>query len=432
MKQIDSKIYQERIQKIQKLLEKDDIFILFSQTHQLRNRDVEYKFRQSSDFHYLTGIEESDSILYITKSETGMFCLPKDKEKEIWTGIRLGKEKIKKALNLDNTYENHEFESKIESLIWNKNTLYYFFGESKDRDHMLISAITKVNQKVREGAFGPSKIAQPHFLHEMRMYKTDWEIDKLKKSAWVTHQGHVRIMKESKPGMMEFELEAILDHEYIKRGAWGGGYGHIVAGGKNACILHYTSNDDILNDGDLILVDSGAELDYYTADVTRCFPAGKKFSDSQKIIYEIVLAAQKNAIQFVKPGVLFKEIHDKTVSFFVDILLDLKLLKGSKEEILKKSLYKKFYMHRTGHYLGMDVHDVGKYYQTGQSIALKSGQVITVEPGLYFDPEDESIPEEFRGIGIRIEDDILVTKSSRENLTESIPKEIDEIENLKR
>jgi Xaa-Pro aminopeptidase len=431
MKQVDSKIYKDRIQNIQKKLNSGEIFILFSQTHQIRNRDVEYKFRQSSDFFFLTGIEESDSILYITKSEKGMFCLPKDKEKEIWTGIRIGKENIKKYLSLDQTFDNSEFESKLEALIWNKHSLYYFFGENKDRDQLILNAISSVNKRVREGAFGPSKIIQPQFLHEMRMYKSEWEIEKIRKSAWVTHQGHVRIMKESKPGMMEYELEAILDQEYIKRGAWGGGYGHIVASGKNACILHYTSNNDQLKDDDLILVDSGAELDYYTADVTRCFPAGKKFTESQKIIYEIVLAAQKNAIQYTKAGVLFKDIHDKTVLFFIDILMDMKLLKGSKDEILEKSLFRKFYMHRTGHYLGMDVHDVGNYYESGKSISLKQGQVITVEPGLYFDPEDTSIPEEFRGIGIRIEDDILITKSGRENLTESIPKEIQDIENLK-
>ncbi|TGM80745.1 aminopeptidase P N-terminal domain-containing protein [Leptospira bouyouniensis] len=430
-KEFDSELFRKRIIKIQKKLKKGEILILFAASHKIRNRDVEYKFRQNSDFYYLTGIKEEDSIFILTSDSAGMFCLPKDKEKEIWTGIRLGKDKIKSMLGLDYTYDLSEWEKQKSALLIDHHTLYYFFGENPERDREILQEIKTLSERAREGKFGPHRIEHPHFLHEERLTKSKEEIQILKNASEITKFGHMRIMRESKPGMYEYELEALLEQEYLKYGSIGGGYGHIVASGQNACILHYVNNDDLLIEGDLVLVDSGAEWNYYTADVTRVFPVGKKFSEAQKTIYEVVLYAQKNAIRQSIAGVPFNDVHDKTVRFLADCLREMGFLKGNLEEIIEKQSFKKFYMHRTGHYLGMDVHDVGRYFLDGKSRPLKDGQVVTVEPGLYFDPNDESIPKEFRGIGIRIEDDILINGKEPINLTESIPKEIVEIEALK-
>lgn len=430
-KDFDSELFRKRIIKIQKKLKKGEILILFAASHKIRNRDVEYKFRQNSDFYYLTGIKEEDSIFILTSETAGMFCLPKDKEKEIWTGIRLGKDKIKSMLGLDFTYDLNDWEKQKSALLIDHHTLYYFFGENPERDREILQEIKTLSERAREGKFGPHRIEHPHFLHEERLTKSKEEIQILKNASEITKFGHMRIMRESKPGMYEYELEALLEQEYLKYGSIGGGYGHIVASGQNACILHYVNNDDLLVEGDLVLVDSGAEWNYYTADVTRVFPVGKKFSEAQKTIYEVVLHAQKNAIRQSIAGVPFNDVHDKTVRFLADCLREMGFLKGNLEEIIEKQTFKRFYMHRTGHYLGMDVHDVGRYFLDGKSRPLKDGQVVTVEPGLYFDPNDETIPKEFRGIGIRIEDDILINGKEPINLTEFIPKEIVEIEALK-
>ncbi|EMN42597.1 aminopeptidase P N-terminal domain-containing protein [Leptospira weilii] len=424
-------LYRERLAEVQKKLKDGEVLIVFAASHLIRNRDVEYKFRQDSDYYYLTGLDESDGILILKNSYKSIFVLPKDKEKEIWTGIRIGKEKAKELLNLDESFDTTEWESKLDEILVNQYTLYHFFGKNLVRDAKLIEWIHSLNQRSREGKFGPRRIESPDFLHWMRMFKSPEEVDALRESARITALGHERLMRESKPGMYEYELEAILESEYLKHGAWGGGYGHIVASGKNATILHYTSNNCKLNDGELVLVDSGAEKGYYTADVTRNFPVGKKFSSEQRAVYEVVLKAQKEAVSNTKEGVEFVAIHNQAVRTLVEGLKDLGLLRDSIDSILEQETFKKYYMHRTSHYLGMDVHDVGTYYQNGFSKKLESGQVITIEPGLYFDPTDLEIPEKFRGIGIRIEDDVLVQGSNPLNLTSMIPKEIEEIESRK-
>ncbi|MCZ8342980.1 MAG: aminopeptidase P N-terminal domain-containing protein [Leptospira sp.] len=425
------KTYQTRIKKIQKVLKDGEILFVFAANHKIRNRDVEYKFRQNSDFYYLTGITEEDSILVLTKHHAIMFCLPKDREREIWTGIRLGKETIKSMLGLDFAYDLSEWKNKQFELLLGHHTLLHFFGEDTGRDLEILSTLKSISSKVRDGKFGPIRIEEPIFLHEMRLIKSEDEIQILKTSAEITKRGHHKIMARSKPGMFEYELEAILDEEYLSNGAIGGGYGHIVAAGKNACVLHYVNNDSELKEGEIVLVDSGAEWGYYTADVTRVFPVGKKFTEAQKIIYEVVLHAQKNAIQASIAGVSFLSVHEKTIRFLADVMREMGFLKGSLDQILEDGSYKKFYMHKTGHFLGMDVHDVGRYFRDGKSRPLADGMVVTVEPGLYFDPSDSTIPKEFRGIGIRIEDDILIQGKKPINLTEGIVKEISEIESLK-
>lgn len=424
-------IYQKRIKAVQNNLNEGEALLLFGNSHQIRNRDVEYKFRQDSDYYYLTGLNESDGLLFLTKKSSAIFVLPKIKEKEIWTGIRIGFSEAKKNLNLEFGFEITSWKEKCLDLLKNIHTLYYFFGKNLERDKEVLAIIENLNQRSRNGEFGPEKIQLPYFLHEMRLIKSNDEIVSLYYSAELTSRAHIALMRETKIGMYEYELESILEKTYLSHGAWGGGYGHIIASGENACILHYTSNDSEIKKDQLILVDSGAEVDYYTADVTRVFPSSKKFTSPQKDVYEVVLDAQKKAIDLVIKGKEFFDIHKKTVYNLIEGLKSLKLLKGSNDKIYEKEEYKKFYMHRTGHWLGMDVHDVGKYYTNGKSRKLEDGMITTIEPGLYFDPDDKSIPKHFRGIGIRIEDDILVNGSKPINLTILAPKEIDEIESLR-
>lgn len=426
-----NEIYKKRIKKVQSILKEGETLLLFAANHLIRNRDVEYKFRQNSDYFYLTGFTEPDGILVLKKNYSGLFVLPKDKEKEIWTGIRIGKKEAKKLLSLDETFDATEWNDKCIELLTNSDTLYHFFGKDKVRDTDLITVCEHLNKRSRIGEYGPTKIQIPEFLHEMRMIKSKEEIDAILESAKITEKGHIALMLETRPNMYEYELEAILEREYLRHGAWGGGYGHIVAAGVNATILHYTFNNAKIKKGDLILVDSGAEKNCYTADVTRVYPADKKFTSPQKDVYEIVLNAQKKAIHNTVEGKQFLAIHEETVRDLIIGLKSLKLLKGSVDKIFEKGEYRKFYMHKTGHFLGMDVHDVGRYFEKGESRKLVNGMMTTVEPGLYFDPTDKSIPKHFRGIGIRIEDDILVQGKTPINLTASIPKEVSEIEAIR-
>lgn len=425
-------LYKNRIRKIQNILKDNELLLVFAATHRYKNRDVEYKFRQDSDYYYLTGITESDGILSIKKDSTAHFALPKDKDKEIWTGRRLGKEQILYSLGLTESFELKEWDEKKFELLSNMDTLYYFFGKNPDRDREILSVCEQLTKKAREGKYGPFRIEIPDFLHELRLRKSPEEINFLKESVRITTKGHLRAMEKAKSGMFEYELEAILEREYLKQGAFGGGYGHIVASGPNATVLHYTENNREIQKNELILIDSGAEKDYYTADITRTFPSGKKYTDAQKEIYKLVLSAQLNAISMTTEGTPFQNIHDATVKFLASGLRDLQLLQGSLEEIIESGSYKKFYMHRTGHFLGMDVHDVGRYFLQGKSRILENGMVTTVEPGLYFDPEDTTIPEKFRGIGIRIEDDVLVDGKNPIILTAEVPKTIEDIEALRK
>jgi Xaa-Pro aminopeptidase len=335
-------------------------------------------------------------------------------------------------LDLNESYDLSEWDTKKYELLTNIETLFYFFGKNQERDREILGVCDTLHKKLREGKFGPSRIELPEFLHEERRIKSPEEIEFLKEAVRISVAGHIKAITKTKPGMFEYELEAILEREYLKNGAFGGGYGHIVASGPNATVLHYTENNRVIQKNELILIDSGAEKDYYTADITRTYPSGKKFTEPQREIYELVLLSQKNAISLTTEGTPFQEIHLATVKFLSMGLKELKLLDGSIDEIIEKETFKKYYMHRTGHFLGMDVHDVGKYFRNGISRPLENGQVTTVEPGLYFDPTDFTIPEKYRGIGIRIEDDVVVNGKNPIVLTELAPKEIEDLENLRK
>lgn len=422
----------KRIARVKKYLKEGEGLLLFASSGVKRNSDVEYKFRQDSSFYYLTGFAEADAILFITKKKTVMFVLAKDREKEIWTGIRTGRINIKKILQLDESYDVNDWQIQKQNLLSSIHTLFYFFGENELRDREILQSITTIARGIRDGRTAPVRIERPLFLHEMRLFKTEFEIKKIREAANITNIGHRLAMQEAKPGKREFEIEALLEKTYLEMGAWGGGYGHIVASGINATILHYTSNSAVMQEGDLLLIDSGAEKDYYTADVTRTFPVGKKFSQAQKEIYTIVLHAQKQAISTAKAGARLLDLHQITLKYLIEGLIKLKILQGSLASNLKSKAYNRFFMHKTSHWLGMDVHDVGNYFSAGESRKLTNGMVFTVEPGLYFAASDRTVPAKYRGIGIRIEDNILVNGNNPVNLTEMIPKEIEEIENLKK
>jgi Xaa-Pro aminopeptidase len=428
----NASLHKKRINIIQNKLKDNELLLIFAASHRYKNRDVEYKFRQDSDYYYLTGITESDGILILKKDISIHFSLPKDKEKEIWTGRRLGKDTIKSLLDLNESYDLSEWDTKKHELLTNIETLFYFFGKNQERDREILGVCDTLHKKLREGKFGPSRIELPEFLHEERRIKSPEEIEFLKEAVRISVAGHIKAITKTKAGMFEYELEAILEREYLKNGAFGGGYGHIVASGPNATVLHYTENNRVIQKNELILIDSGAEKDYYTADITRTYPSGKKFTEPQREIYELVLLSQKNAISLSQEGTPFQDIHLATVKFLSMGLKELKLLEGSIDEIIEKETFKKYYMHRTGHFLGMDVHDVGKYFRNGISRPLENGQVTTVEPGLYFDPTDFTIPEKYRGIGIRIEDDVVVNGKNPIVLTELAPKEIEDLENLRK
>lgn len=426
-----NKIFRQRIQRVQKKLSAEQCLLVFAANHQLRNQDVEYKFRQDSNFYYLTGIDEADAVLFVNHTGSTIFTLPKNKNEEIWTGIRIGSKKAQKKLKCQNAYSTDHWPQELEFLLANHHTLFYAFGENPDRDRQILQICHSLNRQQRNGKLSPRQICFPDFLHEMRLIKSQAEIEQIQQAAKITSHGHIALMQKARPGMYEYQLQAILEHQYIKQGAWGGGYGHIVASGANATILHYTENRSRLKVGQLVLVDSGAEKDYYTADVSRVFPVAKKFSPSQKQVYEIVLHAQKKAIGKARAGNRFSDIHKAAVKALVEGLVDLGILRGSIKKNIRNQTYQDYYMHKTGHWLGMDVHDVGRYFARGKSIALQDGMVTTVEPGLYFAADDNTIPKDLRGLGIRIEDNIIIRGKQPINLTRDIPKEIDDIEALR-
>jgi len=420
--------HKERRTIFQNTMEEKSIAILFSQTPKQYSHDIDYRFRQDSDFFYLSGFEEESSILVITKNEVRMYLRPIDAEKETWFGLMMGVERAPAELSVDAAFPVLEFWNHLPDLLKGKDLLYYFYGKNPEYDSKIFKTASTLFMRSRKGEIGPSKLVHlASILHPMRMIKSTYEIELMKHSIVATHNAHVALMKQSRPGMYEYQLDAIIHHEFRKENATEA-YPSIVAGGPNATILHYTENNRLLQKEDLVLVDAGAEKNYMTSDVTRTFPVSGKFTSEQKELYQAVLDSQKYAISLVKAGNTVMGIHLLTARKLAESMIHLKLLKGSVDSLIEEGTYTKFYMHKSGHYLGIDVHDVGPYFHEEDAIPLKPGMVITVEPGLYISPAEETAPVHFRGIGIRIEDDILVTQNEPENLTASIPKEIKEIE----
>jgi Xaa-Pro aminopeptidase len=411
----------------------EDAALLFGNHHALRNGDAEYRYRQSSDLYYLTGWEDPDVAALIRPGAELPFILfvqPKDPAREVWTGIRPGVQGARDVYGADAAFPFGELSARLGELLQGYATLHYRFGEDADRDRTVFAAIqAPARAAMRNGLEIPHRIVDPRkLLAEMRLVKSAEELARLRVAADITVEAHVNAMKLGRPGVYEYEVEAEVDGLFRRRGGNGPGYTTIVGGGKNACILHYVTNREALRAGDLCLVDAGCEYAYYTADVTRTWPVSGKFSGPQRDVYDVVLRAQLASIDAARAGRPWKDMHDVSVRTLTEGMVALGLLEGDVDELIAEERYRRYYMHGTGHWLGLDVHDAGSYTVGRSARPLVPGMVLTVEPGLYIPPDDETVPEALRGIGIRIEDDVLVTAGEPDVLTAACPKRIDDVE----
>mgnify|MGYP000376144040 FL=1 len=414
-----------------------------------RNRDSDFPYRHDSDFFYLTGFEEPGATLVMKVGASGksyqleshLFCRPKDLEREIWDGIRLGPDAAPEVLGIEFAHSNHELDQKLGELLADQDAIYVRLAESAEEDRRIRHWMKQVRGQTRSGINPPSEFHDVEVLiHEMRLFKDAHEIDIMRRAAAISARAHIRAMHACKPGMREYQLEAELLHEFRNSGAQSVAYNSIVAGGANSCILHYRAGSTELRSGELCLIDAGCELDGYASDITRTFPVNGKFSGPQRALYDIALAAQEAAVAMTKPGNTFMQPHDAALKVLTQGLLDEKLINlsevGSLENAIETGAYRRFYMHRTSHWLGMDVHDVGSYREPITMPAeekpwriLKSGMVITIEPGLYVRPADD-VNEAFWNIGIRIEDDAVINDAGCELISRGVPVKADEIEAL--
>ncbi len=402
-----------------------------------RNRDVDFPFRPDSDFYYLTHFPEPDAVAVLAPGRAGgeylLFCRERDREKEIWEGRRAGVEGAREIYGAEDAFPIDHIDEILPGLLENCSRVYYSMGRYQGFDARLMDWVNEVRGKARAGVRAPGEFVDlNHILHEMRLYKRPEEVRLMKRACKVSGRAHQRAMQSCRPGMMEYEIEAELVYEFKRNGSRFPAYAPIVAGGANACVLHYCDNDAELRAGDLLLIDAGAEVDCYAADITRTFPVSGRYSAEQRAIYELVLTAQLAAIAQVKAGNQWNHPHEKAVHVLTQGLVDLGLLRGDVDELIAQEGYKRFYMHRTGHWLGMDVHDVGDYKVDELWRVLEPGMVMTVEPGLYISPDDGTVDARWRGIGIRIEDDVLVTRDGNEVLSREVPKSIADIEALMR
>jgi Xaa-Pro aminopeptidase len=401
-----------------------------------RSNDTHFAYRPNSDLWYLTGFEEPGAAaLLLPEHEEHPFVLflrDRDPKLEIWDGARVGVEKACEAVGADKAFDVKSFAEELPKLLAGRDELHYGLGLNEAVDRDVIRAYRQAQRTARGRTKAPLAIHEPReALHEMRLVKSPEEIDAVRRACRVSAEAHIRAMRRTRPGMGEYELQAEIEYIFQKSGARSPGYPSIVGAGANACVLHYIDNRGTLEDGDLVLVDAGAEVDYYTGDITRTWPVSGTFSGHQRQIYDLVLMAQMEAIDMVRPGLEWHRLHETTVRVITEGLTDLGILEGPVDESIEEKTYKKFFMHGTGHWLGIDVHDVGAYARDGETgRPLEPGMIFTVEPGIYFHPDEEASPDEFRGIGIRIEDDVLVTEDGCEVLTRDAPKEPEEIEEI--
>ncbi len=426
-------IYKNRRLKLVKKY-KNSVFLIPSSNHKKKSHDTDYPFRQDSNFYYLTGFDEPHCLLVISniegKIKSTLFVRPKDEFLEMWSGRRLGPVAAKTDLKMDDVHSIEKLQKLLPSLLDGHQNLYIDFFDHKNLFEEVRKSVHSLTLRKKNKSYIPNDWHHlPPIIGEMRLVKDQDEIKAMKKANKITKKAHEAAMALTRPGTNEREVDALLNYIFNKEGGNGQAYENIVASGDNANILHYVENNTLVKDGDLMLIDAGCQYNYYASDVTRTFPVNGVFSDNQKIIYEIVLSSQKKAIKAVKPGQTLAKIHEVASKELIKGLITLKLLKGTVAENFKSGKYKKFYPHGTGHWLGLDVHDNVPYLSEKlEDIKFKPGMVITVEPGLYFPAHDKKIPKKYRGIGIRIEDDILVTSKGYENLSENIPKEIKEVE----
>ena len=423
---------ERRLQLSNKVLD-DSAIIVSSALVKSRISDTDYAYRQDSNFYYLSGYEEPDSLILIRpnhdKEKFIIFCRDRDPLREQWDGFRTGQDGAIQEYQADNAYSINSIDQMMPELLAGVKNIYFSMSAPCGVDLKISQWVEDIRKNTRAGAEPPHNLLSLDLiLHEMRLIKEDHEMDLMKQAADITTEAHIRAMQAVTPGMYEYQLEAEYLYAFNKNGARSAAYNSIVGGGNNSCILHYVENNAELKDGDLVLVDAGCEYKYYASDVTRTFPVNGKFSPEQKEIYSIVLEAHKQSMEQVKPGNKWNLMHEKSVEVIVEGLLDLGLLKGTKDQVIENGDYSKFYMHRIGHWLGMDVHDVGGYKQDGDWRDLEKGMVMTIEPGIYILDSLEDVDDKWKGIGVRIEDDIVVTESGFEVLTPNVPRTIEEVE----
>lgn len=425
-----------RIKALAQVMQPNSVAVLPSASHKVRSRDTLYPYRQNSSLHYLTGSLEPNTTAVLIVREVGdysyyIFNEPKDALKMRWEGNMLGQEGAISELCADKAFSIKDFSKELVHILNNKDALYYDWGRyGQQSDQTIITALNQVYDQVRKGVSAPSAVYRlDTLIDEQRLIKSKEEIQLMQKSAEIAVNAHRQVMTNVRPGLNERELEGWLYKEFMAGGASGPSYSSIVAGGANACVLHYIDNNQVLNDGDLLLIDAGCEYNYYASDITRTMPVNGKFSSEQKALYECVLAAQEAGLAVIKPGVKWQAIQDAIVPILTQGLIDEGILKGSLDDLINEQAYKDFYMHNSGHWLGLDVHDVGTYKVNNISRELQPGMALTIEPGLYIS-KDAAVDEKWQGIGIRIEDDVVVNDSSYLNLTEALPKTIADIENI--
>lgn len=433
---MNQEIFAQRRKAFLEKLRPGSMAILFAAPHSKRNDDVHYEYRTSSYFYYLTGVREQEAAAIFTPGSTKpyqLFVMPKNPEMEMWEGKRVGVEGAKQLFQADESYDIADFEKEFRAQLKQVETLYHLMGNFSEQDDLVFRVLKEHAPNPRRGEKKFLRLEKAQeILNPMRKVKAGAELDVLRKNAKNSGIAHRKAMEFTKPGQWEYQVEAEIEFWFRHGGADDLAYSSIVAGGNNATVLHYKTNREQLQDGDLLLIDAGGEMDLYASDITRTFPVNGKFSKAQRELYQIVLDSQKAAIAAVKPGVRFHDIHKLTVGVLVDGLIRLGLLTGNRDEIVAdRAKYVNFYPHNTSHWMGMDVHDCGDYYcEDMSSIPLEAGNILTIEPGIYINKDRTDVPEEYRGIGIRIEDDVLVTANGSEVLTGDAPKEIAEIEAL--
>jgi Xaa-Pro aminopeptidase len=399
----------------------------------IRNNDVEHEYRQDSDLFYLTGFDEPEAVAVLWSDgktrKLVLFCRTRDRERETWDGLRAGLEGAKERHGADEAYPIAELSQRLPELMRNQRRLYYRLGRDRAFDDRVLAALELVRARGKAGSGYPTEIVDPAtVVHELRRLKGDDELRLMRRAADITIEGHLAAMRSASPGKHEYELEAVLREAFRRGGAERCAYQPIVGSGRSATILHYRTNNNQMADGDLVLIDAGCEYGYYAADVTRTFPVGGAFTAPQRAVYEAVLRAQEASLALVRAGNTLEAVHQASVEVLVDALVRLDVLRGDRARLIEDGSYRKYYMHKTSHYLGMDVHDVGSYFDDQRPRPLEPGVVVTVEPGLYFSDGDQAVPAELRGIGVRIEDDVLVTAGAPEVLTAALPRTVADVE----
>ena len=431
---IKQKEYAKRRLQLMEIAGEESVIIVHAAAQKIRNNDAGYPYRQDSDFLYLSGFSEPEAMMVLLPEDKGghsiLFCRERDPHREMWDGLMAGTEGAVEQFGFDEAFPISEMEKRLPRLLRGRERVYYDLGKNPDFDQLLIGWMNDFRAKTRKKFLAPDEIiALDHSLHEMRLFKSRTEVTAMRKSARIAAIAHQRAMQVCKPGMNEAEIHAELLHTFT-RNQCEASYIPIVGGGANACVLHYISNRDKLNDGDLLLIDAGAEYDGYASDITRTFPVNGKFSGPQRDLYQVVLAAQLKGIDAVRAGNPWEQVHEAAVEVATEGMIDLGIIKGSLEQALEEEYFQDYYVHNTGHWLGLDVHDVGEYEIDGHSRMLEPGMVLTVEPGIYI-PETATVVDEiWHGMGIRIEDNVVVTRDEADVLTSDICKTIDDIEEL--